>query len=176
MNLKPDLIYFEGTTPVMNFLWDLSNNLKKNLPDTILCLGGYHAMRLPQESLLKSSFFIILKSTNVDFVLLKLCNEIKSKNKSYEMLDTKGIAYKNPKTNEIIDNGSFKMIENLDASEVIDRNLVKWKNYAYENGNFLQTPGTYASSVIRDCMFGKCTFCRYNGPELSFSKMSIKKV
>ena len=24
-------------------------------------------------------------------------------------------------------------------------------------------------------MFGKCTFCRYNGPELSFSKMSVKK-
>ena len=38
--------------------------------------------------------------------------------------------------NDIIDNGSFKMVENLDASEIIDRNLVKWKNYAYENGNF----------------------------------------
>ena len=67
------------------------------------------------------------------------------------------------------------MVENLDASEIVDRNLVKWKNYAYENGNFLQTPGTYASSVIRDCMFGKCTFCRYNGPESIFFKNVYKK-
>ena len=101
---------------------------------------------------------------------------VKIKKLSYDDIDTKGITYrKKSLRNDIIDNGSFKMVENLDASEIIDRNLVKWKNYAYENGNFLQTPGTYASSVIRDCMFGKCTFCRYNGPELSFSKMSIKK-
>mgnify|MGYP001365530805 CR=1 FL=1 len=31
--------------------------------------------------------------------------------------------------NEIIDNGNFKMIENLDASEIIDRDLVKWKRW-----------------------------------------------
>ena len=130
---------------------------------------------MPQESLLNSSFDIILKSTNVDFVLLKLCDEIKNNNKKFENLSTTGISYKHLKTKDIVDNGSFKMVENLDASEIVDRDLVKWKNYAYENGNFLQTPGTYASSVVRDCMFGKCTFCRYNGPDLSFSKMSIIK-
>ena len=68
------------------------------------------------------------------------------------------------------------MVENLDASEIIDRNLVKWKTTRTENGNFYKHQAPYASSVIRDCMFGKCTFCRYNGPELSFSKMSDKSV
>jgi radical SAM superfamily enzyme YgiQ (UPF0313 family) len=57
----------------------------------------------------------------------------------------------------------------------VDRELVQWENYAYENGNFLQTPGIYATSVIRDCMFGKCTFCRYNGPDLTFSLMSVQR-
>ena len=52
---------------------------------------------------------------------------------------------------------------------------MKWKNYAHENGNFLSTPGTYATSVIRDCTFGKCTFCRYNGPEMTFSSMPVEK-
>ena len=28
---------------------------------------------------------------------------------------------------------------------------------------------------IRDCTFGKCTFCRYNGPDLSFSSMNVIK-
>ena len=175
INIRPDIVFMEGTTPVMNFLWNLSKKIKTALPNTILIIGGYHAMRQPQETLLKSSFDIVIKSTNLDFVLLELCNELKSKNLIYDNLDTRGITYKINNTDEIIDNGSFKMVENLDSSEIIDRKLVKWKNYAYENGNFLQTPGTYASSVIRDCMFGKCTFCRYNGPELSFSKMSVKK-
>ena len=173
---KPDIIFMEGTTPVMNFLWVLSKQLKKNLPNSILILSGYHAMRQPQETLLKSDFDIVLKSTNLDFVLLELCNELNKKNFVLDNIITKGITYKkNFSNDEIIDNGNFKMIENLDSSEIIDRTLVKWQNYAYENGNFLQTPGTYSSSVIRDCMFGKCTFCRYNGPELSFSKMSVKK-
>ncbi|MEA1997534.1 MAG: radical SAM protein, partial [Gemmatimonadota bacterium] len=73
------------------------------------------------------------------------------------------------------DTGSFKQVEPLDDSPDVDRDLVQWKNYAYENGNFLQTPGTYATSVIRDCMFGKCTFCRYNGPDLSYSIRSVEK-
>jgi radical SAM superfamily enzyme YgiQ (UPF0313 family) len=71
--------------------------------------------------------------------------------------------------------GNFIQVEPLDSTPLIDRDLVQWKNYAYENGNFLQTPGTYASSVIRDCMFGKCTFCRYNGPDLTFSMMSVER-
>ena len=65
------------------------------------------------------------------------------------------------------------MVENLDASEIIDRNLVKWKTMRTKMGIYKHQE--LMSSVIRDCMFGKCTFCRYNGPELSFSKMSIEK-
>ena len=34
-------------------------------------MGGYHAMR-HQETLLKSDFDIVIKSTNVDFVLFDL--------------------------------------------------------------------------------------------------------
>ncbi len=175
IKLNPDIIFMEGTTPVMKFLWDLSFKIKKKLPNSILILGGYHPMRQPQETLLKSNFDIVVKSTNLDFVLLELVKELKHKNLSIKNLDTKGITYKTQPDNDIKDNGAFKMVENLDQSSIIDRDLVKWKNYAFENGNFLQTPGTYSSSVVRDCMFGKCTFCRYNGPDLSFSKMSVKK-
>ena len=76
---KPDIIFFEGTTPVMHFFWDLSKKIKKDLPNSILLIGGYHAMRQPQETLLKSEFDIVIKSTNVDFVMLDLCKELKSK-------------------------------------------------------------------------------------------------
>ena len=60
IKVKPNLIFMEGTTPVMHFLWDLSKKIKKDLPNTVLVIGGYHAMRQPQETLLKSNFDIVL--------------------------------------------------------------------------------------------------------------------
>jgi hypothetical protein len=130
-------------------------------------------MRKPEETLNNSSTDIVILSNHVDFVLDKLIDDLMLSNFSIKKLSCDGIAYKN-NNGEFI-NQSFKKIENINNSEIIDRNLVQWKSYAYENGNFLQTPGTYATSVIRDCTFGKCTFCRYNGPELSFSIMNVQK-
>ena len=34
--------------------------------------------------------------------------------------------------------GSFKQVEPLDNSPDVDRDLVGWKNYGYENGNFVR--------------------------------------
>ena len=168
---KPDLIVFESTTPVMKFMWDTINKVKLALPKSIIIMTGYHSMRMPDETFENSKTDIVMLSNHIDFVLLKIANSLKV-NKNLNDLNIDGIALrKNDKTVKL----SFKKVENINNSELIDRDLIKWKNYAYENGNFLQTPGTYASSVIRDCSFGKCTFCRYNGPELSFSIMNVKK-
>ena len=175
IDAKPDIIVLESTTPIMNFMWNTCNDLKTKLPDSIIVMTGYHSMRKPEETLKKSKCDIVILSNHVDFVLDKLVSELKnSQSKKIENLKSDSICYKNSK-NEIINNKSFKKIENVSKSSIIDRDLVQWKNYAYENGNFLQTPGTYATSVIRDCTFGKCTFCRYNGPDLSFSIMNVKK-
>jgi len=168
---KPDLIVFESTTPVMKFMWDTINKVKLALPKSIIIMTGYHSMRMPDETFENSKTDIVMLSNHIDFVLLKIANSLKV-NKNLNDLNIDGIALrKNDQTVKL----SFKKVENINNSELIDRDLIKWKNYAYENGNFLQTPGTYASSVIRDCSFGKCTFCRYNGPELSFSIMNVKK-
>ncbi len=43
---------------------------------------------------------------------------------------------------------------------MIDRDLTKWKLYAYKNGNFKYLPGTYTMSG-RDCWWGHCTFCSW---------------
>jgi len=171
INSKPDLIVFESTTPVMKFMWETINKVKLALPKSTIIMTGYHSMRMPDETFENSKTDIVMLSNHIDFVLLKIANSLKV-NKNINDLNIDGIALrKNDKTVKL----SFKKVENINNSELIDRDLIKWKNYAYENGNFLQTPGTYASSVIRDCSFGKCTFCRYNGPELSFSIMNVKK-
>jgi radical SAM superfamily enzyme YgiQ (UPF0313 family) len=172
VEFNPDLIVLESTTPVMKFMWKVTDKLKKLLPNSLIVMTGYHSMRSPHETLLNSSTDIVIKSNHVDFMLLRLCDHLK-KTPNLPEINLDGITIKI--NNDIKDFGSFRLTENIEDSEIIDRDLVKWKNYAYENGNFLRTPGTYATSVIRDCLFGKCVFCRYNGPELSFSSMSIKK-
>ena len=171
---QPDIIVFESTTPVMKFYWKVINDIKKIIPNTIIIMTGYHSMRKPEETLQKSYTDIVLRSSHVDFVLPRIVDQI-SKNKSWRLsCPIEGLTIR-VKANNLRSTGNFKQVEPLDSSPLIDRDLVKWKNYSFENGNFLQTPGTYATSVIRDCMFGKCTFCRYNGPDLTFSMMSVER-
>jgi anaerobic magnesium-protoporphyrin IX monomethyl ester cyclase len=171
---KPDIVVFESTTPVMEFYWDLTKRIKLSLPETIIIMTGYHSMRRPDETLMESSTDIVLKSNHIDFILIRVVDFI-SKNADWrETLSVEGLQVR-VNANQIRSTGSFIQVEPLDKSPVINRNLVRWKDYAFENGNFLRTPGTYATSVLRDCMFGKCTFCRYNGPDLTFSMMSVEK-
>ena len=170
----PDVIVFESTTPVMKFYWAVANKLKMDLPHCIIIMTGYHSMRKPEETLRESFVDIVLRSNHVDFVLQKLIPFIDENTNWRKNCSIEGLVFRRDENN-FFDTGNFKQIEPLDLAPDVDRDLVQWKNYAYENGNFLQTPGVYATSVIRDCMFGKCSFCRYNGPDLTFSMRSVQK-
>lgn len=172
---NPEVVVFESTTPVMKFYWNTIDELKSKLPNCIVIMTGFHSMRMPQETLTKSKCDLVLTSNNVDFALKRFIDHFKQNKENWKDNFNIGGFYYVDQQNKIKSTGSFRQVENLEESPMIDRDLVNWKNYAYENGNFLQVPGTYATSVIRDCMFGKCTFCRYNGPELTFSKLDIEK-
>jgi radical SAM superfamily enzyme YgiQ (UPF0313 family) len=170
----PEVIVLESTTPVMKFYWKTANELKRTLPNSIIIITGYHSMRKPEETLQSSKIDIVLRSSHVDFVLKRLIDYI-SNNSSWRLTCSLDGLCIRVNGDLFRSTGNFRQIEPLDNSPIVDRDLVDWKRYAYENGNFLQTPGTYATSVIRDCMFGKCTFCRYNGPDLTFSMMSLQR-
>ncbi len=171
---KPDVVVLESTTPVMKFYWNTVGEIKKALPNTIVVMTGYHSMRKPLETLEKSATDVVLRSNHIDFSLSKLIPFI-AKDKNWRDTCTVDGFVIRTNTGSFRDTGNFKQVEPLENSPIIDRDLVEWKRYAFENGNYLQTPGTYATSVIRDCMFGKCTFCRYNGPDLTFSMMPVEK-
>lgn len=170
---QPDIVVFESTTPVMKFYWRTINQLKEQLPNCIVVMTGYHSMRKPEETLSNSMADVVLKSNHIDFALMRFTDYVAKNDNWRDTLDIEGFSIRNKK--EVRDTGSFKQVEELETSPIIDRDLTSWKDYAFENGNFLQTPGAYATSVIRDCMFGKCTFCRYNGPDLTFSMMDIER-
>ena len=172
---SPDVVVFESTTPVMKFYWKATTELKKLLPETIFIMTGYHSMRRPEETLQESPTDLVLCSNHIDFVLAKLIPFIENNHLDWrETCDIEGLMIR-LEEGRIRDTGRFRQVEPLEKSPLVDRDLVHWKNYAEENGNYLQTPGTYASSVIRDCMFGKCTFCRYNGEDLTFSMLPVEQ-
>lgn len=174
LDWKPEMIVFESTTPVMKFYWNLTKRLRADLPHVIIVMTGFHSMRKPVETIQSSEVDVVVKSNHVDFVLRRLVLEVENLADWRLEIGLEGLTIRLD-NGESRDTGHFVQVEPLDISPLIDRDLVSWRNYAYENGNFLRTPGTYATSVIRDCMFGKCTFCRYNGPELTFSMMSVER-
>ncbi len=59
----------------------------------------------------------------------------------------------------------------LNTLPLIDRDLTNWKFYAYHNGNYKKTPGTYTMAG-RDCWYHLCTFCSWTTLFPKFNKRS----
>jgi hypothetical protein len=71
---RPEVVVFESTTPVMKFYWKTSQEIKALLPGATIVMTGYHSMRRPEETLDQSAVDVVLRSNNLDFVLLRLVN------------------------------------------------------------------------------------------------------
>jgi len=173
---RPALIAMETKTPVIKQEWQIINDIKKlstmdYRPWTVLF--GDHVTALPQESFENSKVDFILTGGDYDFLLLNLCNNLKmlSTNNYYlshtseaglrDLLATRlepGIWYRD--NGEIKDTGKFQLNHDLNYPPFIDRDLTKWWLYAYKNGNYRCTPGTYIMSG-RDCWWSSCSFCSW---------------
>ena len=43
IEFNPDIIIFESTTPIMDFMWNTVNEIKSELKDSIVIMTGYHS-------------------------------------------------------------------------------------------------------------------------------------
>ena len=163
---KPDLIAFETKTPVIKQHWKIINQLKTYDLKLKTVLFGDHVTALPEESFKNSKVDYVLTGGDYDFLLLNLCNYLNNKVSNLE----EGIWHR--KDGMIKNTGKFQLNHNLDSLPFIDRDLTKWQLYAYKNGNYKRTPGTYIMSG-RDCYWGKCTFCSW--PQL-YPKFRVRSV
>ena len=174
---KPDVIAMETKTPVVKEQWHIISKIKNRLPLVKVVLFGDHVTALPEESFNNSSVDFVLTGGNYDFLLLNLCNAL---NCAYidhsQTISGKfepGIYFRE---NGLIKNtGKFLLNHDLDSTAPIDRDLTKWKLYAYANGNYRRTPGTYIMSA-RDCWWGKCTFCSWPKLYPVFRSRSVENV
>jgi radical SAM superfamily enzyme YgiQ (UPF0313 family) len=109
----------------------------------------------------------IITGGDYDFSLLALCNHL-SKGEPLPL----GVYYRGQKiaadgtseaTADLHNTGKFEQTGNVQELPWIDRDLTKWQLYAYKNGNYKFTPGTYTMAG-RDCWWrkeGGCTFCSW---------------
>jgi len=168
---KPDIIAMETKAPVINQEWKIINDLKRISQDRwklITVFFGDHVTALPEESFENCKIDFILTGGDYDFLLLNLCEVIKNKRPFSEL--EAGIFFR--ENNTIRNTGEFKLNHDLNSLPFIDRKLTKWWLYAYKNGNYRRTPGTYIMSG-RDCWWGKCTFCSW--PQL-YPHFRVRKV
>lgn len=159
-----------------------------------IVLVGDHVTALPQESMENSQVDYILTGGNYDFLLLNLCNHL-TKNEELEpgIWYREDAAFPNPSGSgastrrispaainsqqlAISNTGHFVLNHDLDSLPFIDRDLTKWKLYAYKNSNYARTPGTY-TMFGRDCWWGRCTFCSWTTlyPGKNYRSMSPKR-
>ena len=165
LKISPDVLVLETKTPVVKKHWDIISNIKSQIPNIKCVLVGDHVTALPQESMENSKVDYILTGGNYDFLLLNLCNHL-TRNEPLEP----GIWYRGGNT------GHFVLNHDLDSLPFIDRDLTKWKLYAYKNSNYARTPGTY-TMFGRDCYWGRCTFCSWTTlfPGKDYRQMSPKR-
>ncbi len=175
-NEKPDVVAIETKTPVVKRHWKIISDVKK-LYNPIVVLMGDHVTALPEESLLNSEADFIITGGDYDFSLYGLCSFLNlSKSSASGLLKTPGIYYKDKDNGQIVNTGRFELNNGLNGLPYIDRKLTKWHLYAYKNGNFKYTPGTYVMAG-RDCWYGRCSFCSWTTlfPGKSFRSISPER-
>lgn len=167
---RPDLIVIETKTPVVKQHWKVIENVKAQMPNVKCVLAGDHVTALPEESMKNSLVDYILTGGDYDFLLLNLCNYL-SRGENLEP----GIWYR--EGNEIKNTGHFVLNHDLDSLPFIDRDLTKWRLYAFKNSNYCRTPGTY-TMFARDCWWAGCTFCSWAHtlyPRKTYRVMSVER-
>jgi radical SAM superfamily enzyme YgiQ (UPF0313 family) len=159
---KPDVIAIETKTPVIKQHWRIIKDLKKLVSGDwclVTVLFGDHVTALPQESFDNSKVDFVLTGGDYDFLLSNLCESLDVEHGTLDAgLLEPGIWYRDG--GSVKNTGPFKLNHDLNSLPFIDRELTNWKDYAYKNGNFKRTPGTYIMAG-RDCWWGKCKFCSW---------------
>lgn len=164
----PDLLAIETKTPTIKAYWRAIDDLKRRYPDLRIVLLGDHVTALPEESMRSSSVDYVLTGGDFDVSLLALVEHLAG---GGDM--PPGLYYRDG--DDIRNTGQFQTLSKLAQLPFIDRTLTQWELYAYRNGNFKHTPGTY-TMFGRDCWWrrgGGCTFCSWT---TTFPKFGVTTV
>ncbi len=157
-SVRPDLIFYEVSTPTSDYDLALAVKLKKIIPDAVIALGGTHATTFSHEILSHNNSVDFIVKGEYELSLLNLVKTIKDDRKEFQA----GVVYN--RNGEIIDTGSPTLIEPLDRLSFPARDIFP-SNYSpnpniYWDG-FCQSYPTIQMQSSRGCPY-RCYFCLWN--------------
>jgi len=165
---KVDYLMVETKSPIVKTHWKQINDIKEKIPSIKLIWVGDHVSYLPTELFENSNIDYAIAGGDYDFMSVNILNHIykgeKLEGGVYWRKGDKNIKAKPagkkqlPGNGFVYNSGVASLKHNLDTLPFVDRDLTKWYLYAYANGNYKYTPGTYMYSG-RDCWWNRCTFC-----------------
>jgi len=180
VDFAPDFCLIEAKTPIIKHYWAAVDRLKDIHPHGLVALCGDHVTALPEESMTSCAVDFVITGGDYDFTLIDLLKHLEGstglqdhptpqasspppngpveESSCQTSPPISGIYYR--AEDQIKSTGKFQLSRDLNDLPMIDRDLTKWKLYAYENGNYRYTPGTYTMAG-RDCWWGKCAFCSW---------------
>lgn len=167
---SPDFFLLETKSPIVKKHWKMISRMKKAVPKMQIILVGDHPSFVPYEQFENSEVDYVIKGGDYDFISVNILNHIsqgepleggvywRGSNEKVRVTSS-GLRKHNLVSGEVIYNSGLPSLKHdLNKLPFVDRDLTKWKLYAYANGNYKFTPGTYMYSG-RDCWWNKCTFC-----------------
>ncbi len=167
-SVSPGYLVLETKSPVIKYHWKIISQLKSHFPSLKIILVGDHVTFNPLESFENCPVDYVITGGDYDFVLKGLLDHVHKRSRLeggvYWRISDKLVKQKPSRTNKlssggiVANSGQPSLKHNLDDLPFVDRDLTKWKLYAYENGNYKYTPATYMYSG-RDCWWNRCTFC-----------------
>ena len=167
---NPDAIAIETKTPVINKHYEIIKDMKVSLPGCKFILMGDHVTAFPEEAFSDCPLDFVITGGDYEFLLNSIAGYMSGKSSQLEP----GIYYRES-SGSIRNSGKFERKYDLNVLPFIDRELTGWQNYAYHNGNYKKTPGTYIMSG-RDCWYHQCTFCSWTTLFPTFNKRTPESV
>lgn len=168
-DINPQLLMIETKAPVVRSHWEIIEILKNELPEMLIVLVGDHVTFNPKETMENSLVDFIITGGDYDFMLTDLLDTITQGKRlvggiwgrypsKLNLSELVRVENSSDSTQKYFVSGPLVQNHKLDDLPFVDRDLTKWKNYAYFNGNFKYTPATYMYSG-KDCWWNRCTFC-----------------
>jgi len=138
---RPDVIGLSAMTPEIQCAADVAHLAKQVLPNSLIVIGGVHAIVLPRETLEEYADFDVLVSGEGEFVLPEVVRAFRE-GRSFEGIE--GVAFR--RDGAVILNPKRPYIEDLDSIP-----FPAWDKYPRHSKQ-------YCMMSSRGCPYG-CAFC-----------------
>ncbi len=153
-DFNPELIGISFLTVAYERAFNLSKDLKKEMPDATFCAGGVHTTVKPQDTLKEFDLDFIVVGEGED-TIVEVCEKLEKKE---GLADVNGIMYR--ENGEVIVTANRDMIKDLDSIPFPARHLIDMTPYLKPPGIIRGYAEKNQTTIVtsRGCPF-KCIYC-----------------